>query len=356
MAHSTAVAANGTGVGVMGSARSAAHQQQAPEQPAPVLRTATVPGADRWADAERKAGLTTEKPLVYVNGKMLPKQQAMVSVYDHGLLYGDGIFEGIRVYKGKIFKLQQHLDRLWASALAIRLDIPTTRDEMTAIMRECIRVNNLSDAYIRLVVSRGAGTLGLDPRKCPVPGVICIADQIALYPKELYQTGMKVITAKRPRTPIACLDPRVKSLNYLNNILAKVESIDAGCLEAIMLNTKGQVCECTGDNIFIVKHAEGGKGTAKVFTPPSDSGILEGITRQFVIDLCRELKIPCKEKNMKIDEVKGADEVFLTGSAAEMIAVTQIDDKKVSDAEGPITKRLRERFRQIVTSDHVPED
>lgn len=291
-----------------------------------------------------------EKPTIYVNGKMVPKNQAMVSVYDHGLLYGDGIFEGIRVYGGKIFKCGQHMERLWRSAEALRLRIPVSREEMVQIMRECIDANGIVEGYIRLVVTRGYGTLGLDPRKCPVPGIICIADQIQLYPKELYETGMKVIIAKRPRTPIECLDPRVKSLNYLNNILAKVEAIDAGCLEAVMLNAEGYVCECTGDNIFMVQNGA-------VFTPPTEAGILEGVTRRFVMDLCAELGIPCNLKNIKPEELKAADEVFLTGSAAEIISVAQIDDIKIGGrTEGPVTRRLREAFRKVVTSHHVPED
>ncbi|MBX3359685.1 MAG: branched-chain-amino-acid transaminase [Phycisphaeraceae bacterium] len=295
-----------------------------------------------------------EKPIVFVNGRYVPKGEATVSVYDHGVLYGDGVFEGIRVYRGKIFKCEQHMNRLWTCAEAIRLKIPISREEMVGIMRECIKANGLSDAYIRLLVTRGAGTLGLDPRKCPVPGVICIADQISLYPPDLYTSGMKVVVAQRPRIPIPCLDPRIKSLNYLNNILAKCEAIDAGCLEAIMLNVEGYVAECTGDNIFIVK---GGK----VFTPPSEAGILEGVTRRFVMEtLCRDCGVACEEKMMRIEDVLGADEVFLTGSAAEMIAVTEIDRKgtaqKISTGEGPVTAKLRKRFREIVTSDHVPED
>ncbi len=295
-----------------------------------------------------------DRPLIWVNGKMVPKSEAAVSVYDHGLLYGDGVFEGIRVYKGKIFKCQQHMDRLWRCAEAIQLKIPISQADMVDIQRRCIAANNLTDAYIRLIVTRGAGTLGLDPRKCPVPGVICIADQIALYPQELYQTGMKVVVAKRPRIPIQCLDPRVKSLNYLNNILAKTESFASGALEAIMLSTDGWVGECTGDNIFIVK---GGR----VFTPPPEAGILEGITRRFVIDtLCPRTGTPVEEKMMRLEEVLAADEIFLTGSAAEMIAVTSIErDGKIhqiSDGEGPVTKKLRTLFREIVTSDDVPED
>ncbi len=298
-----------------------------------------------------EAGVPTgERPLIYVNGQMLPKSKAMVSVYDHGLLYGDGVFEGIRVYKGKIFKLKQHMERLWRCAEAIRLTIPISVDEMVDVQRRCVRENNLSDAYIRLVITRGYGTLGLDPRKCPVPGVICIADQILLYPPEFYETGMGVVVANRPKTPIACLDPRVKSLNYLNNILAKVEAIEAGCHEAIMLSTDGWVTECTGDNIFIIKNGE-------LFTPPSDVGLLQGVTRQFVIDdLSRRCGLKCTEKMMRIEEVLAADEVFLTGTAAEIIAVTKIDDKVITDGEGAVTNRLRMKFREIVTSDHVPEE
>jgi len=295
-----------------------------------------------------------DRPLIWINGRIVPKSEAMVSVYDHGLLYGDGVFEGIRVYNGKIFKCQQHMDRLWRSAEAIQLKIPITQADMVDIQRRCIAANDLKDAYIRLIVTRGVGTLGLDPRNCPVPGVICIADQIALYPPELYQTGMKVVVAKRPRIPIPCLDPRVKSLNYLNNILAKTESFASDALEAIMLSTDGWVGECTGDNIFVVK---GGK----VFTPPPEAGILEGITRRFVIDtLCRETGTPVEEKMMRLEEVLEADEIFLTGSAAEMIAVTSVEKDgtihKISDGEGPVTRKLRTLFRQIVTSDNVPED
>ncbi len=298
-----------------------------------------------------KAGeISASKPIIYVNGRMVPKNQAMVSVYDHGLLYGDGVFEGIRIYKGQIFKCGQHMDRLWRCAEMIRLRIPVSRDDMVTIMRDCVEANNLKDGYIRLVVTRGFGTLGLDPRKCPVAGVICIADQIALYTPEQYEKGMKIIVAKRPRTPVECLDPRLKSLNYLNNILGKVEAIDQGCDEAIMLNMKGFVGECTGDNIFVIRD-----GT--VFTPPTESGILEGITRRFVMDLCADMDISCNVKNMRPEEVKTADEVFLTGSAAEIIAVTQIDDIKIGHGvEGPITKRLRQAFRKVVTSADIPED
>jgi branched-chain amino acid aminotransferase len=309
-----------------------------------------------------------ETPLVWVNGKLLPKNKAMVSVYDHGLLYGDGIFEGIRVYKGKIFKCKQHMDRLYRCADKIHLSIPISPEEMVQVQRDCIEANGLVDGYIRLVVTRGYGTLGLDPRRCPVAGVICIADQIALYKPEFYDQGMRVIVAKRPKTPVACLDPRVKTLNYLNNILAKVEAIMAGCDEAIMLSPDGWVVECTGDNIFVIKNG-------KIFTPPALSGspdhlvaglpqggLLEGVTRRFVKE---ELAPMCgyevEEKMMRLDDVVSADEVFLTGTAAEIIAVPQIDTPdgvahKISAGEGKITHQLRMKFRQIVTSDAIPED
>lgn len=308
----------------------------------------------------RLSGMAAEeRPIIYVNGRYVPKNQAAVSVYDHGLLYGDGIFEGIRVYRGKIFKLEQHMDRLWRSAEGIRLTIPISREEMIEVQRECVRINGLYDAYIRLLVTRGHGTLGLDPRKCPKPGVICIADQIALYPPEMYEEGMRVVVANRPRIPVAALDPRLKSLNYLNNILAKCEGIDHGCHEVIMLNTEGYVAECSGDNIFVVKNGD-------LFTPPTEAGALEGITRQFVMDtLAPDCGVRCIEKMMRLDDVLEADEVFLTGSAAEIVAVTQIDQHdgkritrstRITNGEGPITARLRARFRQIVTGDHIPED
>jgi branched-chain amino acid aminotransferase len=306
----------------------------------------------------------SDRPLIYVNGKLVPKSQASVSVYDHGLLYGDGVFEGIRIYKGKIFKCKQHIDRLWASAEAIRLEIPITPEEMIRIQRECVEVNGIVDGYIRLIVTRGAGTLGLSPFSCPTPGVICIADQIALYPKELYEKGMTVVLAERPRLPIACLDPKIKSLNYLNNILAKCEALDRGLFEAIMLNTDGFVSECTGDNIFAVKDGS-------IFTPAPEAGMLHGITREFVMDtVAPACGYTVEERMIRPEELLTADEVFLTGSAAEMIAVTGIitkdtagndtehiigPDKDVK-AEGPITKELRAKFREIVTSDDIPEE
>lgn len=316
------------------------------------LAKATAPLARLWANAD-----SSEKPLIWVNGQLLPKNQAMVSVYDHGLLYGDGVFEGIRVYRRKIFKCKQHVDRLYACAAKIKMTIPISPEDMVNVQRLCIEANNLDDGYIRLVVTRGMGTLGLDPRRCPVPGIICIADQIRLYAKDFYENGMRVIVAKRPKTPRECLDPRIKSLNYLNNILAKVEAIEQGCDEAIMLSTDGMVTECTGDNLFVIKDGV-------VYTPPNmtgNSGSLEGVTQKFVRDRLIPLcGYKCVIQEMRLDDVLKADEVFLTGTAAEIIAVNQIDldrvGHKISDGEGPITKALRGKFRQIVTSDPIPED
>ena len=259
---------------------------------------------------------------IWIDGKLVPKAEATVSVYDHGLLYGDGVFEGIRVYGTRIFKMGQHLARLWESADRIRLTIPYSREEIVAAMRATISANGLVDAYIRLVVTRGAGTLGLDPRKCPRPGVFCIADTIQLYPQELYDNGMKVVVAQRPRIPVACLDPSIKSLNYLNNILAKLEAIDANVLEAIMLNTEGFVAECTGDNIFAIKTVA---GVTTIVTPPPSAGLLNGVTRRFVMnEIAPSLGFRVVEKLFRLDELYESDEVFLTGTAAEVIGVNAI--------------------------------
>lgn len=290
------------------------------------------------------------RPYVWIDGKMYAKDDAKISVWDHGLLYGDGCFEGIRIYQKKIFKCAQHMNRIYRNAGRLCMDMPWSADETVAAMRQCIDANGLSDGYIRLVFTRGEGTLGLDPRKCPRPSMICIADQISLYPDELYAKGMKVIIAKRPKTPTVCLDPSLKSLNYLNNILAKVEAIDAGCLEAVMLAMDGTVGECTGDNLFIVKNGE-------VITSPLDVGMLDGVTRAFVMnELCKKAGIRCTEKRIQVNELLGADEVFLTGTAAEIIAVTQVDQKVISAGEGAITKKLRAAFREVVAGPGCPED
>ncbi|MEY4182253.1 MAG: Branched-chain-amino-acid aminotransferase [Planctomycetota bacterium] len=287
---------------------------------------------------------------IWFDGVIVPQHEAKVSVYDHGLLYGDGVFEGIRVYGGRIFKMQSHLHRLFESAERIRLSIPYTLAELEQALRDTVRAGGKPDAYIRLVVTRGVGTLGLNPFTCPMPHVFIICDSIQLYPPQLYDTGMKVIVAKRPRIPVACLDPAIKSLNYLNNILAKIESIDAGVLEAIMLNTDGQVAECTGDNIFVVKDGA-------VTTPPPEAGLLNGVTRRFVIDtLCPALGIACRERHLSLDDVYAADEVFLTGTAAEVIGVHAVGDRTIGSGHGgPVTQRLTAEFRRRVMAD-APED
>jgi branched-chain amino acid aminotransferase len=278
---------------------------------------------------------------IWINGKYFDKHDAKVSVYDHGFLYGDGIFEGIRVYSGKVFKHKEHIDRLYESAKAIMLTIPMSPLEMMKVVEDAVAVNKKVDGYIRLVVTRGAGNLGLDPRKCE-PVVIVIVDDISLYPPELYENGLEVITSSYIRNHPNATNPRVKSLNYLNNILAKMEAIRAGCLEAIMLNHKGEVAECTGDNLFVVKN-----GVLK--TPPPDAGILEGITREFVIGLAEKAGVPFKEATLTRHDVYVADEIFLTGTAAEVIAVTKVDGRTIGEGkQGPLTKKLRDAFTAAV--------
>ena len=281
---------------------------------------------------------------VYVAGKLVPAEQATVSVFDHGLLYGDGIFEGIRVYSSRVFLLKQHIDRLYESALAIRLQIPISPSEMTAAVENTVRENAITDGYVRLVVTRGAGSLGLDIRRTSNPQVIIIADTISLYPPELYTNGLKLITASTIRNHPGALSPRIKSLNYLNNIMAKIEGTDAGTVEALMLNHNGEVSECTGDNIFIVKN-----GILK--TPPTDAGILEGITRNAVIGLARSAGIEVRESVMVRHDIFTADECFLTGTAAEVIAVISLDGRQIGDGKpGPITKDLLQRFQTLTRS------
>ena len=232
---------------------------------------------------------------IYIDGKLYDKEDAKISVYDHGLLYGDGVFEGMRSYGGRVFRLAEHIDRLWDSAKAIWLEIPMTKAEMTKAVNDTLATNDIKDGYVRLVVTRGVGTLGLDPNKCAKPSIIIIADHIALYPDELYEKGLTIVTASIPRTHPAALSPRIKSLNYLNNILAKIEGMQAGCIEALMLNHKGEVAECTGDNIFLVR---GGR----ISTPPVDAGILEGITRNAVIEVARDAGIEVSRG--RADEVR----------------------------------------------------
>lgn len=279
---------------------------------------------------------------IYISGKFYSKDEAKISVYDHGLLYGDGVFEGMRSYDGKVFRHQDHLERLYASARAICLEIPMSMEEMAAAVEETLEINNIKDGYIRLVITRGSGSLGLDPYQCRVPEIIIIADKITLYPEDFYVKGLEIITASTMRNHPAALNPRIKSLNYLNNILAKIEGLQSGCIEALMLNHKGEVAECTGDNIFIVR-----KG--KLYTPPTDACILEGITRDAVIDLARAAGIEVFETALTRHDIFVADEMFLTGSAAEVIPVIKVDSRKIGEGvPGPMTKDLITRFRKLV--------
>ncbi|TWT48470.1 branched-chain-amino-acid transaminase [Botrimarina hoheduenensis] len=280
--------------------------------------------------------------LVSINGKLVPKAEATVSVFDHGLLYGDGVFEGMRIYSGKVFRLEEHLKRLYESARAICLAIPIDPPEMARQTNAAVAANKLTEGYVRLVVTRGAGTLGLDPNRCSNPQVIIIADTIALYPAEYYENGLEIITSSVIRNHPAALSPRIKSLNYLNNILAKIEGLHAGCVEALMLNHKGEVAECTGDNIFLVKEGV-------LLTPPLDAGILGGVTRQVVLEIAAEVGVPTREDALTKHDVYIADECFLTGSAAEVIPVVKVDSRVIgTGVPGPITKRLEARFTEVV--------
>ncbi len=279
---------------------------------------------------------------IWLDGKLVDKVDAKISVYDHGLLYGDGVFEGIRAYHGKLFEIEAHLDRLFASAKAIRLTIPLTREHFQTAIEETVRANGFQDCYIRALITRGIGYLGLNPNRCEKPSVIVIADLIELYSKEMYEKGLSIITASVIRNHPSALSPRIKSLNYLNNILAKIEAADANVAEAIMLNHEGNVAECTADNIFIVRNGQ-------VQTPTTSDGILEGITRQVMLTLCKRLSIPYLEKTLQKHDLYIADECFLTGTGAEVAPVTRIDGRPIADGlPGPITRKLIEAFRSYI--------
>ncbi|MCC7145873.1 MAG: branched-chain-amino-acid transaminase [Phycisphaeraceae bacterium] len=290
---------------------------------------------------------------MWINGKLVPPQQATVSVYDHGVLYGDGVFEGIRAYHGRVFKLRTHLRRLFDSAKAIRLTIPYTIDQLFDATHQTLKANNRADGYIRLCVTRGAGPLGLNPFQCKEPIVFIIADAISLYPKEMYDKGMAVITASTLRNHPAALSPRIKSLNYLNNILAKIEAIDAGVLEAVMLNHLGYVAECTGDNIFTVRSFA---GQPALVMPPLHAGVLEGVTMNTVIALAHQQGLKVIHTDLTKYDLYTADEMFLTGTAAEVIPVTKVDGRVIGDGTpGPITRKLIAAFHALLGA-NAPED
>jgi branched-chain amino acid aminotransferase len=279
---------------------------------------------------------------IYLDGKFVDSADAKISVFDHGLLYGDGVFEGIRLYGGNIFRFEEHLERLEYSAKAIMLDLPLTRQEFSDITCEACRQNGLTDGYIRLVVTRGVGDLGLSPWTCPKPSVFVIASKISLYPQEHYDNGLAIVTVPTRRINAAALPPTVKSLNYLNNILGKIEAKQFGALEAIMLNDQGYVAECTADNIFIVHKGE-------IITPGASQGALKGITRSSIFDIAAELKIPIRESNMTRYDVWCADECFLTGSGAEVVPAVKLDGRVIGSGKpGPITQQVLASFRRRV--------
>lgn len=285
--------------------------------------------------------------LIYLDGELVPEEEAQISVFDHAVLYGDGVFEGIRAYNGRVFRLDEHLTRLYDSANAIMLDIPMSYEEMGEAVLATCRANELTDAYIRLVVTRGKGDLGLDPRNCSQPTVFIIADCIALYPEEFYQKGLELITCTTRRNSPNALDPGIKSLNYLNNILAKIETVQAGVPEGIMLSTDGYVAECTGDNIFLVHNDY-------AVTPPISVGNLRGVTRQVAIDLLSEMGIETRAQLFRLLQVYSAREIFLTGTAAEIIPVVAVDGRTISDGQpGPVTQKLRQAFRQLTEREGV---
>ncbi len=285
---------------------------------------------------------------IYIDGKYYDEGNAKISVFDHGLLYGDGIFEGIRAYNGRVFKLKEHIDRLFCSARSILLNVPMAHADIMAAIVETCRRNRIHDGYIRLVVTRGVGTLGLNPKGCKTPSVIIIAGKIQLYPPELYQQGMAIVTVPTTRNLHSALNPAIKSLNYLNNILAKIEANNAGCEEAIMLNAEGFVAECTGDNVFIVKEGQ-------LLTPPLSAGALYGITRRVVMDLAVQSGVKVNEPNLTRYDLFNADECFLTGSAAELMPIVKIDGRVIGGGEpGPLTKSLVAKYHALTKASGEP--
>ena len=285
---------------------------------------------------------------IYIDGEFYEKENAKISVFDHGLLYGDGVFEGIRFYNGRVFRLHEHIDRLYDSAHAICLKVGLEKEALTEALLETIRLNELRDGYVRLVVTRGCGDLGLNPNLCPKATVFIIASKITLYSEEKYEKGLEVVTCATRRIPHGALSPMVKSLNYLNNVMAKIEAQQAGAGEGLMLNEQGFVSECTGDNIFTVK-----KGV--IYTPPVSSGALSGVTRNVVFEMAAELGITILEPNMTRYDIFTADECFLTGTAAEIIPAVKLDTREIgSGTPGPLTRKLIERFRELTATNGEP--
>jgi branched-chain amino acid aminotransferase len=285
---------------------------------------------------------------IYINGKFYDKENANISVFDHGLLYGDGVFEGIRSYDRRVFKLKEHIDRLFESAQSIMLKIPLTKEQMAKCVVNTLVANKLNDAYVRLVITRGEGDLGLDPRKCSKGAtIIIIVDKIALYPKELYRNGLSIVTVPTVRNLPEALNPQIKSLNYLNNILAKIEAGNAGCDEAIMLDSLGYVAECTGDNIFVVKNGH-------LYTPPQCMGTLRGITRDSILEIARKNKISAHEHVITRHEVYISDECFLTGTAAEIVPVVKVDGRIIGSSKpGKLTLHLMSKFKELTSKGGV---
>lgn len=304
--------------------------------------------ATKPADESRTQAGPAKESKIYIDGKMFPESEAKVSVFDHGLLYGDGIFEGIRFYNGRIFRCEEHMERLWDSARSICLEIPMSVEKMTDALRETIKLNGLRDGYVRLIVTRGVGNLGLNPVQCKRPSVIIIVATIALYPKEVYEKGLTVVTCATRRTNPAALNPAVKSLNYLNNVMARIEANLAGADEALMLNDSGHVAECTADNLFVIKHGQ-------VFTPPIAAGALRGITRGVAFEIAEELGIKITETDITRHDIFVADECFLTGTAAEVIPVVKADGRLIGNGKpGPISTKMIARFRQITRETGTP--
>jgi branched-chain amino acid aminotransferase len=281
---------------------------------------------------------------IYIDGKFCGKDEAKISVFDHGMLYGDGVFEGLRIYHGKVFRLREHIDRIFRSAQTIWLNIPHSKEEMMRLVDETVKVNNKKDGYIRLIVTRGEGSLGIDPSNCSNPSVIIIVGDIQLYPKELYEKGISVVTASTRRTPSDCLEPRVKSLNYLNNIMAKIEANQAGAIEAVMLNQQGYVVECSADNILIIKDGV-------LLTPAPHHGALDGITMRAVLEVARSIGMEAREADLTRYDLYSADECFMTGTGAEIMPVTIIDGRQIgAGVAGPITKKLLDGFHKLVAA------